>query len=281
MRQESIYRRRFLQQVAAGSAGAVLLRQSTLLAAAHDFGKWPIGIQSYTLREFPADQAIRHVEGLGLHNLEFFGGHFPLTATQEQIDAMLATLKKANIKIRAHGVNGFGPDHEKNRAIFEFAKKAGIRNITADPTPDSFDSLDKLVDEYNVRVCIHNHGPGARYDKLSDVTNAVKGRHKSIGVCIDTGHTLRSNEDPVAWAKELGPRVFALHLKDVAKKTAETHDVVIGSSFLDLVSLFKTLREINFPEDGSISLEYESNPKNPIDDVKQCLQAASDAIAKV
>lgn len=286
MRKSTGDRRRFMGQVLGVAAGVTLLgdavlRDASLQAAEHDFGQWPIGIQSYTLREFPVDQAIRHIEGLGLHNVEFYSAHLALDASQDQINAMLDTLKKAKIQLRAHGVNGFSADHAKNRAVFEFARKAGIRNITADPAPDSFDSLDKLCEEYDVRICIHNHGPGHRYDKLTDIEKAVKGRHKNIGACIDTGHTLRSNEDPIAWVKALGPRVFALHIKDVAQKTAQTHDVIIGSSFLDLVGLFKALKAINFPADGSISLEYESSPQNPIDDVKQCLQAAVDALSKV
>ncbi len=123
------------------------------------FGNWPIGIQSYSLRNFPVERAIRHVQGLGLHNLEFFSGHFALDSSDEQIDRMLATLRGAQIQLRAHGVNGFTADHAANRAVFEFARKAGIRNITANPERDSFDSLDKLVDEYDIRICIHNHGP--------------------------------------------------------------------------------------------------------------------------
>lgn len=280
VRRNTQERRQFLAQTASLAAAWTLFRGTSLAAAEHDFGPWPIGIQSYTLREFPVDQALRHVEGLGIHNIEFFGGHFPLTATAQQMAEMKETLAKAKIQVRAHGVNGFSADHEKNRTIFEFARQAGIRNITADPSPDSFDSLDKLVAEYDVRIAIHNHGPGHRYDKLTDLQKALDGRHPLIGACIDTGHTLRSNEDPIAWTKALGPRVFALHIKDVAMKTAQTHDVIIGTSFLDLVGLFRTLKEIQFPADGSISLEYESNPKNPIDDVKQCLQAAADAIAK-
>jgi sugar phosphate isomerase/epimerase len=203
-----------------------------------------------------------------------------LDSSDAQIQQMLATLGRAQIKLRAHGVNGFTADHEANRRVFEFAKKAGIRNITANPERDSFDSLDRLVEQYDIRICIHNHGPGALYDKLDDVVSAVKGRHAHIGACIDTGHTLRSNEDPVEWVKSLGPRVFALHLKDVAEKTGRTHDVVIGAAHLKLVDLFKTLQDIGFPADGSISLEYESNPDNPIDDIKQCLSAAAAAIAQ-
>jgi inosose dehydratase len=244
------------------------------------YGGFPMGIQSYTLRNFNRAEALRHIEGLGIHYVEFFGAHFATDSNDEQIKEMQSQLDRAKLKISAHGVSGFSKDHEANRKLFDFAKRANFKTITADPSPDSFDSLDKLCEEYQVRIAIHNHGPGHRYDKLGDVQKAVKDRHKLIGACIDTGHTLRSDEDPVKWAAELGPRVFALHIKDVKERKSQTHDVVIGTAHLDLVDLFKTLRKIKFPSDGSMSLEYESNPQNPIDDVKQCLTAAAEAIAK-
>ena len=102
----------------------------------------------------------------------------------------------------------------------------------------------------------------------------------SFGACVDTGHVLRSNEDPVKWIHELGPRVFGLHIKDVAEKQDRTHDVIIGKGHLDVVGLFKALRQIKFPADGALSLEYEANPMNPIDEMKACLEVAREAIAK-
>ena len=180
-------------------------------------------------------------------------------------------LGKAQLKISAHGVNGFSKDHEANRKVFQFAQRAGIKNITANPQRDSFDSLDKLVDEYDIRICIHNHGPGALYDKLESVQNAVKDHHRLIGACVDTGHVLRSGEDPVAWVKANVSVEFALHIKDVAEMQKRTHDVVLGKGHLDVPALFVALAEVKFPADGSLSLEYESSPDNPIDDISQCL----------
>src|SRR5262249_33075463 len=146
--------------------------------------------------------------------------------------------------------------------------------------PDSFDSLDKLVAEYQIRIAIHNHGPNALYDKLPSVTKAVKDRHPLIGACVDTGHVLRSNEDPVKWIVELGPRVFGTPIKDVAERQDRTHNVVIGKGHLDVVGVFKALRQVKFPADGALSIEYEDRPENPIDDVKQCLVVAQEAIVK-
>jgi inosose dehydratase len=278
----SVTRRRFLALSSAAAMGATFFDVPEILAAAKDpFGGFPIGAQSYSLRKFTALEAIRHLQGMGVHFVEFFGRHLSIAATKEQIAEMHSILKKAEISISAHGVNGFTKDHEKNRAVFEFAKRAGIKNITANPQPDSFDSLDKLVAEYNIRICIHNHGPGALYDKISDVANAVKDHHKLIGACIDTGHFIRTKEDPIKAIHELGDRVFALHIKDEEKQEKQSHNVIIGSGHLDVVGMFKALKKIKFPADGSISLEYEANPDNPIDDMKQCLEVAKKAISEV
>jgi len=257
-----------------------------LLAAEPDGEKdpyhgWPIGVQSYSLRKFDLPKALRHIQGLGLGYVEFYPGHFDPASSKKQIEEMAAILKKAKLTISAHGVNGFTADRDANRRLFEFAKAAGIRNITANPAPDSFDHLDELVDEFDIRICIHNHGPDALYDGLESVAKAVQGRHRLIGACVDTGHVLRSNEDPVAWVKELGPRVFAIHLKDVAERRKRTHDVVLGTGHLEVPALFAALRNAGFPSDGSLSIEYESNPDNPIDDIQQCLVVIKQAVRKL
>jgi inosose dehydratase len=277
----SFSRRRFIALGAAAAAGATLMDIPQVLGEEDPYGGFPIGVQSYSLRNFNALEAIRHIQGMGLHHVEFFGRHFPLNSTAEQIKQRLDLLEKAEISISAHGVNSFTANHEANKAVFAFAKRAGFNCITANPQPDSFDSLDKLCAEYKIRIAIHNHGPDAIYDKISDVTNAVKGRHPLVGACVDTGHFIRSKEDPVKAVVELGKRVFALHVKDEAKQEKRSHNVVIGSGHLDVPGLFQALVKIDFPADGSISLEYEANPENPIDDMKQCLVVAREAIAKV
>jgi len=284
----SLARRRFLQLTAAAAAGATffdapaILRAHALLPNEDDpYGGFPMGAQSYSLRNYNLVEAVRHLQGMGLHYVEMYSKHLDPNGTQAQIDEVLKLLNDADITLNAHGVNSFTKDHDANRKLFEFAKRAKFRNISANPTKDSFDSLDKLCAEYDIRICIHNHGPGADYDKISDVVDAVKGRHKNIGACVDTGHFIRSKEDPIKAIYELRGRVFDLHVKDEAKQEANSHNVIIGTGHLDLVGMFTALKKIEFPADGAVSLEYEANPENPIDDMKQCLEAAKKAIAKV
>jgi inosose dehydratase len=282
---DSLSRRRFLAVSAGAASASVALSGLPSLAAEEKepdpYAGLPMGIQSYTLRKFNLTDALRHIQGLGLHYVEFFSAHFDPAASAEKIAEMKSVLAKAKLKLNAHGVNGFGKDHAANRKLFQFAKAAGFRNITADPAPDSFGSLDKLVEEFDIRIAIHNHGPGHRYDTLEHVQKAVKDHHKHIGACVDTGHVLRSAEDPVKWIAELAPRVFALHIKDVAERQDRTHDVVIGKGHLDVEGMFRGLKKISFPSDGSLSIEYESNPDNPVADVAECLTVARAAIRKV
>ena len=240
-------RRNFLAATGAALAVSSFGKLPSALAQDADpFGGWPVGIQSYSLRKFDLRQAVRHIQGLGLHFVEFYGKHVSLDSSEEDLAGVKKLLADGKITMSAHGVNGFSKDHDANRKVFEFAKRAGLKNITANPKADSFDSLDKLVAEYDVRICIHNHGPGALYDKIDDVVSAVKDHDPRIGACVDTGHFIRSKEDPIEALERIGKRVFALHIKDEEKQEKKSHNVVIGKGFLDVVKLFQNAEENRF-----------------------------------
>jgi inosose dehydratase len=247
------------------------------------WGGFPIGVQTISLRKYPLPEAIRHLQGMGVHYVEFSAGsHLPATASDEQIVEARQLAAMARLKVSAQGVNRFSKDHAANQRIFEFAKKLGIRTMTANPQPDAetLASLDKLVAEYDMRIAIHNHGPGALYDKLDSVARTIKDHDPRIGACVDCGHYLASGEDPVHCVLTLGGRVHGVHLKDQAEIGKKSENVVIGKGHLDVVGLFKALRQIKFPADGALSLEYEANPDNPIDDMKACLAVVKEAIVK-
>ena len=289
-------RRFFLQSslTAAAAAGATwfdvpeILAKSVKLSKARaaslkKYGGFPMGIQSYSLRAFGIDGkegALQKIEDLGLHWVEFFGRHYPISPDKLKIAAMNAKLAKHDLSTSAHGVNSFNNNHEANEKIFQFAKLAGIPNISANPRPNSFDSLDKLVAKYDIRIAIHNHGPDALYDKIEDGLKAVKGHDKRIGFCADLGHYIRSSEDPVEVIHKLGGRLYGIHLKDFAEQKKKTHGVILGKGHLDVAGVFKALKKVGFPANGALSLEYEENAANPIPDIKECLAIAAEGAQK-
>ncbi|HEY4308608.1 MAG TPA: sugar phosphate isomerase/epimerase [Pirellulales bacterium] len=268
-------RRRFLGWAAAG-AGAAMFGRVARARAADDYAGFVMGLQTYSLRNYSADKMLDLARDFGVKTLEFFPGHLPQTDSASQIEGVKQKLNARKLTALGYGVVPFTKDHEANRKMFEFAKKAGVRYLSADPHEDSFDSLDKLVAEYDIRIAIHNHGPGARYDKVADVLNAIKGHHPSIGACADLGHYIRAGEDPVRAISLLTGRLYGVHLKDFAEPKKDAAGVILGRGQLNLPATFRALRKAEFPIDACLALEYEEKPDDPLEDIRQCLAAAAE-----
>jgi sugar phosphate isomerase/epimerase len=245
-------------------------------AADHDLN---LGIQLYSLRGYPVDEALRHAREIGFRYVEFWPGIYPLSSSSEQIAAMNKKLVDLGLTISAHGVNGFGADAAANRKVFEFAKAAGIRTLGADPAPEAFASLDELVKEFDIRIAIHNHGPKHRYNKVLDVLRAIEKHDERIGACADLGHFIRSGENPVEVIRLLKGRLYGIHLKDFQDQQENTKGVILGKGHLDVPAVFAALEQVNFPADGALSLEYEENPKDPLADIRECFEVATSALA--
>jgi sugar phosphate isomerase/epimerase len=297
-------RRGFLKASAA-AAGATLMqpRSQARAAPADPYGGFKVGLQSYSLRAFDFQTALAHTQRLGLKHWEAFSRHIPLNTLPEHIREHKALLDGAGVTLLAYGVVGFDGDETKAREVFDFAKAMGLVSISADPRKDgaTFDLLDKLVAEYGIPIAIHNHGPGHRYDKVQDVVEVVKDRHPLIGACVDTGHYIRSDEDPVEVIEKLGPRVFGVHFKDArtVRDAAEIERLskvlpqnrvrqlekegkvftILGEGELNVLGCLKALRALNYQR--SVSLEYEESEQNPLSDIEQCLKSVREAVQKL
>lgn len=285
-------RRRFLQSTGAGLAAATaahVLGRSPLLAA--DGAKDPyaglkMGIQSYSLRGYEDPKvALEHTKAFGLKYWEAYPAHVPINSVPKTIEGQKAMLKEAGVELTAYGVLSFDANETTARQYFDFAKAMGIVSLSANPKKEkaTFDLLDKLVAEYDVAIAIHNHGPGALYDKIADVETWVKDRHPKVGACVDTGHYLRSDEDPVEAIERLGKRVYGVHLKDV--KTfdnggkREKKFTVAGQGDLNVLGCLKALKKLDYRY--VLAIEYEENPQNPLADIDACLKHVREEAAKV
>lgn len=283
----SLDRRRFLQTGAALALSGLAAGRAEAEAPKDAFGGFQLGVQSYTFRNFELEQALKRIKDLGLHYGEFYQKHAPLQSTPEQIAAFLRLCKEYEVTPQAWGVQRFSKDHDANKKVFEFGKALGLKAFSADPEPDSFDSLDKLCDEYKIAIAIHPHGPVGK-DKLHRwysaelILAAVKDHHPLIGSCLDTGHLIRSAQlgkklDPAEEVRKMGARNFGLHLKDHDNESKT--DVIYGKGVLDVPAVLKALREVKFK--GLISIEYEAHPDEPTADVKACVQVFADSVKKL
>jgi sugar phosphate isomerase/epimerase len=285
---DTVDRRTFLK------AGAAALGASTLPnllpAAGKDdpFGGFKLGAQSYTFRKFNLEQALTRMKKLGLHYVELYPGHAPLTANAAAIKALLKLCQEYEVTPLAWGVHGFTRDHDANKRVFEFGKALGLKMFSASPSRDSFDSLDKLCEEYKIAIGIHPHGPvgdGKRLDpwySAEIILAAVKDHHRLIGSCLDTGHLIRAAQlgkklDPAEQVRTMGARNFGVHLKDHDNKRHT--DVIFGKGPLDVPAVLRALRAVKFP--GMISIEYEASEAEPTADVKACVAVVKESVKKL
>ena len=265
-------------------AGAIACGGFPLLKAADKISSasnLKLGLQLYSLRKFSLDDALKHAKDLGFEQVEFYGGMFAVDSSDEKISEVVGKVKTLGLSISAHGVNGFGKDFAANRRVFEFAKKAGISILSAAPTPESLDNLNELVKEFNIRIAIHNHGPKDRFNKVADLLKAIDGRDERIGACADLGHYIRSGEKPVEVIRSLTGRLFGVHLKDFETMEDKAKGVLLGQGHLQCDAVFDAMVKAKFPSDGALSLEYEENPDNPLEDIRQCVATAKKAIASI
>lgn len=279
-------RRSFLTSSAAALAGLAFRRALVHAEETNEFGGLTVGVQSYTFRKFSLEKALELTRGLGLKYAEFFRQHIPTSSTPAQLKAIKKLLAEYGITPIAFGVERFTKNHGNNKKLFDFGKELGIKHLSADPDPDSFDSLDKLVDEYKISIAIHPHGPSGknmlhRWYSAEVILKAVKDHHPLIGTCLDTGHLIRAAQlgkklDPAQEIRTMGARNFGIHLKD--HDNAKKHDVIYGKGVLDVPAVVKALRDVQFK--GYISIEYEANPDDPTADVRECVAILKDAAKK-
>lgn len=270
-------RRSFLQTAAALGAAALLpVGRSAFGADASDpYAGLPMGLQSYTLRSMSFDKMLEATQNeLHLHYVELYPNHMAnMSPTQA-----LAKLEAAGVKAVAYGVVHFSKDHDANRKLFEFGKAMGVKTLSADPTEDAFDSLDKLVEEYKISIAIHDHGPGHHWGKIDTIWNAVKDHHKLVGLCNDTGHFIRAGEDPLRACEVFKDRMFGMHFKDFKKDDkGKWEDCILGEGSLKVDAIVKFLLENNFQ--GNLALEYEGG--DPVASAQKSLAIIQQSVKSV
>ena len=224
-----------------------------------------LGLASYTFRNFSRAQMIGFLKQLNVLalNAKDVKDHLPMDTQQEA--AALADYAAAGIKLHAAGTIYFPKDEDADiRGKFEYCKRAGISVIVAgDPAPETLPRIEKFAKEYDIRIAIHNHGPE---DKLwhspLDVLKAVNGMDQRIGCCIDVGHTVRADTDVVQSIREVGPRLFNVHMKDLTNFQSKESQVPVGAGIMPVKKIFEALTAMKYK--GFVDLEYEVHPDDPM-----------------
>ncbi|WP_394994087.1 sugar phosphate isomerase/epimerase family protein [Emticicia sp.] len=222
--------------------------------------KLTIGLASYTLRKYNVTQLIEICKLLNIKDVAFKNFHLPLEATDSEIQATVAKVKEAGLNLYGGGVIYMKNEDEVKNA-FRYAKAAGMKLIIGVPNHELLPLVEKYVKETDIRLAIHNHGPGDNvYPTPATVYEKIEKLDKRIGLCIDIGHVVRLGMNPIEALKKYGHRMFDMHLKDVDGVVAKSESIQIGRGVIDIPKVLKTLKELNYQ--GVMSIEYEKDADN-------------------
>jgi sugar phosphate isomerase/epimerase len=224
-----------------------------------------LGLCSYTFRNFTRAQLIGFMKELNLTDLNAKDAkdHLPMDPAAEA--QALADYAAAGIHLHAAGNISLATDSDDVlRGKFEYLKRAGISVMVAgDPAPQMLPRIEKFVQEYDIRLAIHNHGPE---DKLwpspLNVLKAVHGMDPRMGCCIDVGHTVRAGTDVIEAIHAAGPRLFNMHMKDLTDFHDKDSQVAVGDGKMPIRGIFQALIAQKYR--GFVDLEYEIHADDPM-----------------
>jgi inosose dehydratase len=265
-------RRTFL----AATAGAAVLPAVPSLSWATPQGprgaayRLKLGVASYSLRKFTLDQALEMCREMDVRYVNFKDVHMPMTDSPEALLAARKKVEAAGLQIMGGGTITLTTDPAQVRTAFQYAKNAGFPLMVTAPEPEAFDVIEKIIQEFDIKVAVHNHGPEDKFFPApQDAMKKLTGRDKRFGLCMDIGHATRAGVDPVKTVDECKDRLLDLHVKDLSVKTDKESQTEVGKGALDIPGLFRALEKIGFA--GHIGLEYEINETNPLPGMKESL----------
>jgi sugar phosphate isomerase/epimerase len=261
----NLSRRGFVRSGALAAAALSLPSQMKAAEAGAAVLPVKLGLCSYTFRNFERAQLIEYMKQLKMFalNAKDVKNHLPMDPTEEA--KAVEDYHAAGIQLHAAGAIYFTKDEDEDiRSKFEYCKRAGIKVIVAgDPTPATLPRIEKFVKEYDIRIAIHAHGPE---DKLwvspLDVLKQVGHLDSRIGCCIDVGHTMRAGTNVVDAIRQAGPRLFNMHMKDLADPHVKESQVAVGEGVMPVREIFETLIQMKY--DGYVDLEYEIKADDPM-----------------
>lgn len=269
MHSQSLSRREWLL----GSSGTLALSVVAGPAKAQQYriegADIKLGVASYSFRKFSREQAIRMTKELGTPYLNIKDFHLKLDSTPAEIEDARKEFAAAGIITVGCGNVSFEKDDAADiRHKFEYAKLAGFPLIVCAPTHTTLPKLEKYVQEFNIKIAVHNHGPEDKnFPTPQSVLAVVKNMDPRCGLCMDVGHSARTGVDLVQTVAEAGPRLLDMHIKDLANPSEKNSQVPVGDGKLPIRGIFQQLVKMKYH--GCVNLEYEIEENDPLPGMKK------------
>jgi len=243
---------------------------------------WRLGIEAYTFHKFTFFEMVDEAAKLGVPYvgaLSFqkvskdIDKNFDPGLSDDELKAIRLKLDSAGLRLLTYYIQDIPADEAAARKIFEFGRKIGIETFMSEPSPAALDTIDKLCNEYNINVALHNHDQRASPNTWHprEVLKLCQGRSKHIGACADIGYWMRSGIDPIEGIRLLKDRLITIQMHDLNELTKDGHDVPWGTGRARLDQLLREMNALHI-RPTMFGLEYSYDFDNNSAQVGQCVE---------
>ena len=252
---------------------------------------WRLGVEAYTFHKHTIFEAIDKTAELGL---AYMGGlsfqkvseqipkNFEPGLTDDELQQIRLKLDSAGVTMLTYYYHSIPGDQAGCRKIFDFARKIGIETFMSEPAPESLDTIEKLCDEYDINVALHNHDRKAspQYWRPEGILKACEGRTKRIGACADMGYWMRDGIDPIEALTKLKDRLITVQMHDLNELTPQGHDVPWGTGIGRTEQFLREMHRLGITP-TMFGLEYSYNFLESMPDVNKCAEFFSNLTLKL
>lgn len=226
---------------------------------------WFAPVETYAER---LGAMLAEVKGLGFGAIDLWLGHLNWRwATDEHIAIAAAALGEAGLSVSSlAGWFGNTPEDFTTSCRMAHALGAPVLGGNTGLLDTDRATLAEVARSYGVCFGYENHperDTAAMYAKVGN------GYEDVIGFCVDTGWFGTHGYDAVLGIRELYPRLFHVHLKDVL--AAGGHETCrYGRGCVPIQASVRALVDLGYG--GGISVEHEPERYNPDEDCAASLR---------
>ena len=250
-----------------------------------------IGVQSYSFRDRPLDDAIKAMQEIGLGECELSQGHVePARIPREELrkwrtETPVDHFREIGQKFKDAGIELYAfnysfredfTDAEIDRG-FEMARAMGAQVITASSNVSTAKRIDPFAQKYKMRVGMHNHSRISpnEFATPEAFAEAMKGRSKYIAINLDIGHFTAAGFDAVQFLSEHHADILTLHIKD--RKKNQGDNVPLGEGDTPIKQVLALVRDKKLKIPANIEYEYKGG--DTVTEVRRCFDYCKQALA--
>ncbi len=243
-----------------------------------------LGLQSYSFRHFPLNQAISAMKEIGIGGCELYMGHaepqnlhgaalkqWRLTTPLSYFQDIRRKFDDAGIELYAYSLNF--DDSFSNEELdrgFQMTKALGTDIITTSTTLTCAKRLAPLAEKYKVKVAMHGHDDTRDPNQFAKPESFAQALALSpqFYINLDIGHFTAAGYDPISYIEQQHTKILSLHIKD--RKKNHGPNMPFGEGDTPIKQVLLLLKDKQYTIPANIEYEYGKPGMDAVAEVRKC-----------